>query len=79
MVLYSNLTEVKVNDQDYTPRPVLKLTSTNIKGKITTSNSEEDIKKFVSSNGLSEGNSSTIKSLFLEAQTNNFSVIIEGV
>lgn len=79
MVLYSNLTEVKVNDQDYITRPVLKLTSTNISGKITTRNSEEDIKKFVASNGLSEGNISTINSLFLEAQTNNFDVIIEGV
>ncbi len=79
MVLYCNLTDVKVNDSEYTPKPVLKLTSTNITGKITSQSSTSEIKGFKSTAGFNENNVEVIDGLFTEAITNNFEVIIEGV
>ena len=79
MVLYCNLAEVKVNDADFAPKPVLKLTSTNISGKITSNSPSLEIDRFKSSTGFSESNISLIDRLFAEAKTNNFEVIIEGV
>lgn len=79
MVLYCNLTDVKVNDVDFTPKPVLKLTSSNISGKITSKSSFAEIEEFKSSAGFSMNNVEIINKLFVEAKTNNFEVIIEGV
>jgi hypothetical protein len=79
MVLYCNLTDMKVNDINYTPKPVLKLTSTNVSGKITSRSMSSEIEKFKTSNGLNGNHSVIINKLFTEAQKNNFEVIIEGV
>jgi len=79
MVLYCNLTDVKVNDNRFTPKPVLKLTSTNILGKITSKSSAREIKEFNSACDFSKSNLEIIEKLFQEAKANNFEVIIEGV
>ena len=79
MVLYCNLTDVKVNDINFTSKPVLKLTSTNISGKITSNNVSSEIEKFKTANSFNENHISIIDNLFAEAQTNQFEVIIEGV
>lgn len=79
MVLYCNLTDVKVNDVDFKSNPVLKLTSTNISGKITSNNLPSEIEKFETANIFNENHISIIENLFAEAQTNHFEVIIEGV
>jgi len=79
MVLYCNLTDVKVNDVDFTPKPVLKLTSTNISGKITSNSISSEIDSFKTVNSFNENQISVINHLFAEAQTNHFKVIIEGV
>lgn len=79
MVLYCNLTDVKVNGVDFTSKPVLKLTSTNISGKITSNNVSSEIEKFKTANSFNKNHISIIDNLFAEAQTNHFEVIIEGV
>ncbi len=79
MVLYCNLTDVKVDDVNFIPKPILKLTSTNISRKITSNSISSEIDSFKSSNGFNESTISIIDNLFTEAQANNFEVIIEGV
>lgn len=79
MVLYCNLTDVKVNDINFSPKPVLKLTSKNISGKITSNSVSSEIDKFKTSNGFNENHISIIDNLFAEAKSNDFEVIIEGV
>jgi len=79
MVLYCNLTDVKIDDTDFTPKPVLKLTSTNISEKISSQSSTSEIEVFKSSAGFNVNNVEIIDRLFAEAKANNFEVIIEGV
>jgi hypothetical protein len=79
MVLYCNLSDVQVNDNYFTSKPVLKLTSSNISGKITSKSSITEIEEFKSSAGFNMNNVEIINRLFAEAKTNNFEVIIEGV
>ena len=79
MVLYCNLSDVKVNDINYTPKPILKLTSINISGRITSNNVSLEIDYFKTSNGFNKNHISIIDNLFTEARTNNFEVIIESV
>ncbi|MEW6701572.1 MAG: hypothetical protein AB1298_02530 [Bacteroidota bacterium] len=79
MVLYCNITDVKIDDTDFTPKPVLKLTSTNISGKISSQRTTSEIEEFKSSAGFNENNVEIIDRLFAEAKANNFEVIIEGV
>ena len=79
MVLYCNLTGVKIDNADYTPKPVLKLTSTNIPGKISSQSSTSEIAEFKASTGFNTNNVDIIDRLFTEAKANNFEVIIEGV
>lgn len=79
MVLYCNLEDVKVNEFSYAPKPVLKLTSTNISGKISTNSVVSEIDDFKISNGLTEKQIRTIDNLFTEARVNNFEAMIESV
>lgn len=79
MVLYCNLDDLKIEDNVFIPKPVLKLTSTNISGKISSLSSIAEIEKFKLSAGLSKNNNEFIDKLFSEAVANNFEVIIEGV
>lgn len=79
MVLYCNLTDVKVNDINFTPKPVLKLTSTNISGRITSNNLPLEIDKFKRSNSFNNNQIGIIDNLFIEAKANNFELIIGSV
>lgn len=79
MVLYCNLEDVKVNKTNFNPKPVLKLTSTEITGKITSNNLPSEINSFKTSNAFNTNQVNIIDNLFSEAQTNKFEVIIEGV
>jgi DNA-binding transcriptional regulator YhcF (GntR family) len=79
MILYCNLRDVKINDSVYTPKPVLRLTSTNIIGKITSLSLASEIGEFKFRIGFSNHSLELIDKLFSEANTNNFEVIIEGV
>lgn len=79
MVLYCNLAEVKVDEAYFTPKPVLKLTSSKISGKISSLSSDSLIGEFKSSNNFNKNNNEFISRVFAEAGANNFEVIIEGI
>lgn len=77
MILYSNLKNVKINDQEYQAIPVLKLTSTKLSGKIQSNSTKDDIKSFFDKNNLNNRQIDMLENLFSEAEINNFLVIIE--
>ena len=77
MILYTNLKEVKINEIEYQPIPVIKLTSTKLKGSIFSNDSSEKIKEFISSHNFSNKQKGLINNLFVEANENNFIVNIE--
>lgn len=79
MVLYCNLVNVKVNNLDFTPKPILKLTSPNISGKIRSASTNSAISSFKNINKFNDNQINIIDRLFDEAQTNHFEVLIEGV
>ena len=79
MVLYCNLTDVKVNDIVFNPKPVLKLTSLNIKGRITSNSLSTEKESFTNTNNFNANQISIISKLFSEAHDNKFKAIIEGV
>ncbi len=77
MILYTNLKRVKVNGIEYKPIPVIKLTSTKLKGSILSSENREKINNFILNQNFSKTQKSIIENLFLEANKNNFIVDIE--
>lgn len=78
MMLYCNLKNVKVANNYYIPKPVLKLTSTKIMDEISSSDKKEDIKKFIKQNDFSLKHVNLIKNLFHEGKINGISIRIEG-
>ena len=79
MVLYTNLTQVKFDNVDAVPKPILKLTSSNITEKVTSQSNTSETKHFYATNGIVDNNIMFIDKLFKEAALNNFEIIIEGV
>jgi hypothetical protein len=77
MILYSNLSDVKVNGMDVVCSPILKLTSEKLIGYISSKSSNEELKTFFSVNCLNEVQKELIKKLFLEAKSNNFEVKVQ--
>ncbi len=77
MILYCNLVETKVDGKDMECRPILELTSTQLKGQINSNSSEKEISDFLNNNAFNEGQKQTIKKLFQETKSNNFTVNIK--
>ncbi len=77
MILYTNLKEVKVDDVEYNPIPVIKLTSTKLEGSIMSSDNDDIIDAFISRQKFSKRQRSIIKNLFVEAKENNILINIE--
>lgn len=78
MILYTNLIDVCINDKEYQPVPVIKLTSTNLKGSISSADNSDKINDFISNNIFSNNQKELIENLLNEANENNFLVIIEN-
>ena len=76
MILFTNLKDVEVDGNRYTPVPVLKLTSTKINGRLT---NEDEVTDFESYDSLSKSQQYNIKLLIEEANRNNFKLIIEEI
>lgn len=79
MILYNNLSDVKVNEVVYDAMPILKLTSSKLNGSITSSSNSSEINSFKLSESLTSNQKRVIDQLFLEAKSNNFKVIIGGI
>lgn len=76
LLLYCNFATAKIGEKKYTCLPILKLTSTKLKGRINSTQTEEEITSFLKENGFSEAQKIFVKNLFEEAKRNNFVVII---
>jgi len=79
MILYSNLKEVFINGKEYQAIPVLKLTSTMLKGNISSVDKSDKINKFILMHKFSKRQEELIIGLFSEADKNNFLVTLERV
>jgi hypothetical protein len=79
MVLYCNLTDVKINGKKLSPKPVLKLTSENLSGRLSSNDSKEEISSFKKINDFNEVQSLMTDQLIGGANVNNFEIIFEGV
>ena len=76
MILYSNLSDVTVNETQLNSKAVLSLTSVKLTGAISSKSATNDIAKFLLNNNISHEHSSLINKLFSEAEENNFIVKI---
>jgi len=77
MILYCNLTETKVDGKDMECRPILELTSTQLKGQINSNSSANEIESFFTKNNFSASQKNLVESLFKETKSNNFTVNIK--
>lgn len=78
MILYCNLKEVYIHDSKFKSVPVIKLTSTKLKGSIKSSQSDNKIHQYISMQEFSKSQIETIEKLLKEAKVNNFLVHIEN-
>jgi uncharacterized protein (DUF1800 family) len=74
MILYSNLTEVKVNGKKMKSQAVLNLTSSKINGEISSEIHTLDRMEFLLKNHFSQQQIKFIDALFNGAMENNFIV-----
>lgn len=79
MILYSNFAELNWNNTSYDFLPVLKLTSTKIKGKLSNRLQEEEINTFFEQNNLNKTQEDLLKDLLKESGENSFLVEVLGV
>ncbi len=79
MILYSNLSDTKVNGKKIKCKPILELTSTKLKGAINSESSVKEIENFFTTNNFSASQKSLITTLFAETKSNNFTVNIRQV
>jgi len=79
MILYINLKNVKINDQEYITIPVLKLSSSRIKGNISSKDSQNDLLYFMNQNKLNNKHKEIINNLWKESEKNNFLIEIESI
>ena len=79
MILYCNLSDTKVNGKKINCEPVLELTSTKLKGTISSKSTTKDVEKFFVKNKFSDIHSKLVITLFAETKHNNFIVNIKQV
>lgn len=77
MILYCNLVETKVDGKDMECRPILELTSTQLKGQINSNSSVKEIEGFFTKNNFSASQKMLVTRLFEETKSNNFTVNIK--
>lgn len=77
MILYSNLSSVAVNGKKIKSEAILNLTSSKLKGAISSISSKKDIAQFFSLNSFSNQRIKLIETLFSEAIHNNFIIQIQ--
>lgn len=77
MILYANLSEVRIEEKAYFHKPILELTSTRIIGKINSKDNETSLMRFFEINSFNKQQKLLISHLFEEANTNNFVVSIK--
>ena len=76
LVLYSNLENVTVNDQPFSSKAVLKLTSRRIIGWLNNYSDEQHLNYFYQNNPSLISRRVLISQLFHEANQNNLTIVI---
>ncbi len=77
MILYSNLSEVTLNGKKMKSNAVLCLTSSKLKGAISSSSTQKVLSKFIENNAFSTSQLHLIETLFAEAKQNKFNIKIQ--
>ena len=77
MILYSNLTQVRANEKIFKSKPVLKLTSSMLNGRISSTSSFAELDLFFYGNQFTNAQKEFIGVLLEEARENHFIVQIE--
>lgn len=77
MFIFSNIDELKTKEGSVDFKPVLRLTSEKLCGRIEENSSEKYLNSFFMRNNFNESQKTLIKNLIKEANTNNFGLIIE--
>ncbi len=77
VILYCNLSEVKINGKKADCQAVLELTSSKLNGQINSAASKESVTDFFGKNRFRQKEKDRVETLFKEAQANNFLVKIQ--
>jgi len=77
MILYSNLSEVTVNEKAIKSEAVLCLMSLKLKGAISSASAEKEISTFFDENNFSASQKLLIETVIAEAIQNNFVVKLQ--
>jgi len=77
MMLYTNLTNVKVGKNAFNLRVMIRLTSNQLKGSINSDAKDTEIEKFFADNNFALKDKEFFRKLFEEAQENKFTIILE--
>jgi hypothetical protein len=77
MMLYTNLRNVKVGARAFDYKVMIRLTSSRLKGSITSDAKDEETAKFFADNPIDAPNREFLKKLFREARENKFTIILE--
>ncbi|MDQ2745854.1 MAG: hypothetical protein M3T96_01170 [Acidobacteriota bacterium] len=77
MMLYTNLTDVKVGTKSYALKVQIRLTSNKLTGSTNSDAKNEEIEKFFTENTFDTADKNFFKKLFGEARENKFTIILE--
>ena len=77
LILYCNLSEVTANGNKIKSEAVLNLTSSKLKGAITSTSTKKDIANFFTENSFSTQQIKLVETIFAEAKQNNFIIQIQ--
>lgn len=77
MILYCNLSEVTANGKKTKSEAILNLTSSKLKGTITSSSTQKETTQFFADNNFSAVQTKLVDTIFAEAKQNNFIIHIQ--
>ncbi len=77
MMLYTNLTDIKIGKRSYGLKVQIRLTSNQLKGSTNSDVKDEEIEKFLAANSFASADKNFFKKLFREARENKFTIILE--
>lgn len=77
MMLYTNLSNVKVGKQPYGLKVQIRLTSNQLNGSTDSDAKDDEIEKFFTDNSFAVTDKNFFKKLFGEARENKFTIILE--
>ena len=77
MMLYTNLTNVKVGAKPYGLKVQIRLTANQLTGSVNSDAKDEEVEKFLTDNTFKLKDKKFFKTLFQEARENKFTIILE--